>query len=629
MLDQAWLIPALPVAGAALNLFFGRRLGKAAGWVASATVGLAFAIGVTVLLDLLSLPAEQREHVVDLFPWIDAGGLSLRVSFLVDPLSLTMVLVVTGVGAIIHVYAVGYMDGDPRFERFFAYLNLFVFFMLVLVLADDYLLLYLGWEGVGLCSYLLIGFWYERPITASAAKKAFVTTRIGDAAMMLGIVLIFVHFGSLEFGEVLVERTAVGPLIAPSEGLYTAISLLLLAGAVGKSAQIPLHVWLPDAMEGPTPVSALIHAATMVTAGVYLVVRSHVLFEGSGVALTVVLVIGLVSAIYAALASIGQFDIKRALAYSTMSQIGFMFFAAGMRFYSGAMLLLVCHAFYKALLFLTAGNVLHGLHEETDLRRMGGLRQEMPVTAALFAIGALALAGIPPLAGFFAKDHIVNFAAEGGRVAAWVVASIGAFLSALYIARPLFLAFFGARRNEARAHEAPWAMNAPLVVLAAGAVLGGLVLGLQAEGGLLERFLEPAIGVAEHGHLGLSESILVAISIVLAVLAVVVAWYVWGSERVNWAAFPERQPELAAWLANAFYVNALYAWLVRTAGLGVGRAFRTLDDRVVDGAVNEVAEEIGQASRLASVLQSGFVRSYALAFLLGASALLLYLGLRF
>jgi NADH-quinone oxidoreductase subunit L len=631
VLDQAWLIPALPLGGAAVNLFFGRRLGKAAGWVASATVGLACAIGVAVLLDLLSLPAEQREHVVHLFPWIDAGGLSLRVSFLVDPLALTMVLVVTGVGALIHVYAVGYMEGDPRFERFFAYLNLFVFFMLVLVLANDYLLLYLGWEGVGLCSYLLIGFWYERPVAASAAKKAFVTTRIGDAAMMLGIVLIFVHFGSLDFADVLAEGVDPTSVVGtgPSEGVFTAISLLLLAGAVGKSAQLPLHVWLPDAMEGPTPVSALIHAATMVTAGVYLIVRSHVLFERSTIALTVVLVIGLVSAIYAALASIGQFDVKRALAYSTMSQIGFMFFAAGMRFYAGAMLLLVCHAFYKALLFLTAGNVLHGLHDETDLRRMGGLREEMPVTAALFAIGALALAGIPPLAGFFAKDHIVNFAAEGGRVAAWVVASVGAFLSALYIARPLFLAFFGTKRSDARAHEAPWAMNAPLVILAAGAVLGGLVLGLQAEGGILERFLEPVIGAAEHGHLGLSEAVLVGISIVLAVLAVLVAWYVWASERVNWEAFPERQPELAAWLANAFYVNALYAWIVRTAGMGVGRAFRTVDDRVVDGAVNEVAEEIGQASRLASVLQSGFVRSYALAFLLGAAALLLYLGLRF
>jgi NADH-quinone oxidoreductase subunit L len=630
VLDQAWLIPALPLGGAAVNLFFGRRLGKAAGWIASATVGLAFAIGVAVLTDLLSLPAEQRQHVVELFQWIDAGRFSLRVSFLTDPLSVTMVLVVTGVGALIHVYAVGYMEGDPRFGRFFAYLNLFVFFMLVLVLADNYLLLYLGWEGVGLCSYLLIGFWYERPSAASAAKKAFVTTRIGDAAMMLGIVLIFVHFGSLDFADVLGGQ--VGPTSvsgAPSEAAFTAISLLLLAGAVGKSAQLPLHVWLPDAMEGPTPVSALIHAATMVTAGVYLVVRSHVLFEQSGTALTVVLVVGLASAIYAALASIGQFDIKRALAYSTMSQIGFMFFAAGMRFYAGAMLLLVCHAFYKALLFLTAGNVLHALHDETDLRRMGGLREEMPVTARLFAIGALALAGIPPLAGFFAKDHIVSFAAEGGRVAAWVLASVGAFLSALYIARPLFLAFFGTKRNDARAHEAPWGMNAPLVVLAAGAILGGLVLGFQAEGGLLERFLEPVTGMAEHGHLGLSETFLVGISIVVAVLAVATAWYVWASGRVKWEAFPERQPELAAWLANAFYVNALYAWLVRTAGMGVGRAFRTLDDRVVDGAVNEIAQEIGQASRFASVLQSGFVRSYALAFLLGAAALLLYLGLRF
>ena len=282
--------------------------------------------------------------------------------------------------------------------------------MLMLVLADNYLLLYLGWEGVGLCSYLLIGFWFERPSASSAAKKAFVTTRIGDAAMLLGIVLICLHVGSLDFGAVF------GPGASElTEGTATAIALLLLAGAIGKSAQLPLHVWLPDAMEGPTPVSALIHAATMVTAGVYLVVRSHVLFELSGTALTVVLVVGLVSALYAALASIGQFDLKRALAYSTMSQIGFMFFAAGMRFYTGAMLLLVCHAFYKALLFLTAGNVLHGLHDETDMRRMGGLRADMPLSAAWFTVGALSLAGIPPLAGFFAKDQIVGFAATSGR----------------------------------------------------------------------------------------------------------------------------------------------------------------------------------------------------------------------
>jgi NADH-quinone oxidoreductase subunit L len=624
VLDLVWLIPVLPLAGAAVNYGFGGRLGRRAGWVASAFVVASFVVGVAVLLDLVSLPAEERHHVVDLFEWIAAGSFRVDVTLLADPLSMTMVMVVTGVGALIHVYAVGYMEHDPRVGRFFAHFNLFVFFMLVLVLADNYLLLYLGWEGVGLCSYLLIGFWFERPVAASAAKKAFVTTRIGDAAMLLGVVLIFVQTGSLDFGLVLGTG---GPEI--SESAATAIALLLLGGAVGKSAQLPLHVWLPDAMEGPTPVSALIHAATMVTAGVYLIVRSHVLFELSGVALTVVLVVGLLSAIYAALASIGQFDIKRALAYSTMSQIGFMFFAAGMGFYAGAMLLLVCHAFYKALLFLTSGNVMHGLQDETDLRRMGGLRAEMPVSATWFAIGALSLAGIPPLAGFFAKDHIVSYAAGSGRTIAWALATVGAFLSALYIARPLFLAFFGRRRSEAHAHEAPWGMHAPLAVLAAGSVLAGLLLGLQAEGGVLERFLEPVLGVPEVAHTGPSEIVLIAISVAFALLAVAIAWWVWASGRVDWEAFPRRQPELAGWLSSAFYVNALYAWLVRIPGMGVGRSLRVVDDRVVDGAVNDVAEGVDRASRLAPVLQSGFVRSYALAFLFGAVALLLYLGLRF
>jgi NADH-quinone oxidoreductase subunit L len=629
VLDLAWLIPALPLAGAGVNLFFGRRLKGATGPVASALVVAGFVVGVAVLLDLLALPAEERAHAVELFDWISAGTFDLRAGILVDPLSMTMVLVATGVGALIHVYAIGYMEHDPRSDRFFAYLNLFVFFMLMLVLADNYLLLYLGWEGVGLCSYLLIGFWDDRPVAASAAKKAFVTTRIGDSAMLLGVVLIWVHFGSLDFGTVLVPRTAQGPLLVPPEGAFTAISLLLLAGAVGKSAQLPLHVWLPDAMEGPTPVSALIHAATMVTAGVYLVVRSHVLFEQSEIALTVVLVVGLMSAIYAALASIGQFDIKRALAYSTMSQIGFMFFAAGMGFYAGAMLLLVCHAFYKALLFLTAGNVMHGLHDETDLRRMGGLRRDMPVSAVWFAIGALSLAGIPPLAGFFAKDHIVNFASTSGRFAVWVLALVAAFLSALYISRPLFLAFFGERRNEAHAHEAAWRMHAPLAVLAIGAVAGGLVLGLQAEGAVLERFLEPALGVPELAHRGPSEAVLIAIGAAIAIAAVALAWLIWASGRVAWEAFPQRQPELAGWLSNAFYVNTLYAWLVRAPGTGLFRGLRSVDDRVVDGAVTEVAEDVVRASRFAPVLQSGFVRSYALVFLLGVAALLLFLGLRF
>ncbi|HEX6330248.1 MAG TPA: NADH-quinone oxidoreductase subunit L [Actinomycetota bacterium] len=624
MFDLAWLIPALPLAGAVLNLFAGRRLGSRAGWVASALVAASFAVAVAVLIDLVALPGEERRHAVRLFEWIAAGAFRVEATILLDPLSMTMTLVVTGVGALIHVYAVGYLENDPRVGLFFSYFNLFVFFMLMLVLADNYLVLYLGWEGVGLCSYLLIGFWHDRPVAASAAKKAFVTTRIGDAAMMLGLVLIFVHLGTLDF------ETVLGPEAgALSNGAATAIALLLLAGAVGKSAQLPLHVWLPDAMEGPTPVSALIHAATMVTAGVYLIVRSHPLFEASDIALTVVLVVGLLSAIYAALASIGQFDVKRALAYSTMSQIGFMFFAAGMGFYAGAMLLLVAHAFYKALLFLTSGNVMHGLHDETDLRAMGGLRSEMPVSTAWFGIGALALAGVPPLAGFFAKDHIVNFASQSGRATAWVLASIAAFISAVYISRPLFLVFFGRRRTEARAHEAPWRMHAPLAVLAAGAVTSGLVLGLQAEGGLLERFLEPVTGAAHGTGTGPSEAVLIAVSIVIAVAGVAVAWWIWGSERVDWQSFPERQPELAGWLSNAFYLNALYSWLVRAPGLGFGRGLRVVDDRVVDGAANELGVAVTRSSRLAPILQSGLVRSYALAFLLGAVVLLLFMGLRF
>jgi NADH-quinone oxidoreductase subunit L len=622
MLDVVWLIPALPLAGSAVNLVAGRRLGRRAGWVGSAAILGAFAVTVLVLVELVGLPGEERVHAVELGEWISAGSFTVDWTLRVDPLSMTMAMVVTGVGSLIHLYAMGYMEHDLRVGRFFAYFNLFAFFMLMLVLADNYLVLYVGWEGVGLCSYLLIGFWYERPAASSAAKKAFVTTRIGDAAMLLGLVLIWIHVGSLDFDAVFAQAPGLSNAVA------TGISLLLLAGAVGKSAQLPLHVWLPDAMEGPTPVSALIHAATMVTAGVYLVVRSHALFEASDVALPLVLVAGLVSALYAALASIGQFDIKRALAYSTMSQIGFMFFAAGMGFYAGAMLLLVCHAFYKALLFLTAGNVLHGLDDENDMRRMGGLRDDMPVSAAWFAIGALSLAGIPPLAGFFAKDHIVGYAATSGRELVWVLASVGAFLSALYIARPLFLTFFGPRRNEARAHEAPWAMNAPLAVLAFLSVIGGLLLGLTAEGGRLERFLDPVLGVPEHGEAFVSEAALIAISVGLAVAAVAVAFWVWASGRVDWQAFPERQPELAGWLANAFYVNALYAWLVQHPGKGFGRSLTAVDDGVIDGAVIGVGTEVERASRLAPRIQRGFVRSYALAFLLGAVALLLFLAVR-
>ncbi len=352
-------------------------------------MGLSFLVSLVSVRELLQAPPEERVVTEHLFDWISVGRFTVGADLRLDVLSAVMILVITGIGLLIHVYAIGYMEGDPRYGRFFAYLNLFVFFMLLLVLADNYLVLYVGWEGVGLCSYLLIGFWFERTENATAAKKAFITTRIGDTLMLIGLALIVARFGTLDFGAVL---GAPGNTIA--KGTATAISLLLFAGAIGKSAQVPLHVWLPDAMAGPTPVSALIHAATMVTAGVYLVVRSAPLFELSEVALTVVLLVGLLTMLFAATCALAQDDIKRVLAYSTISQLGFMFMAAGMRFYSGAMFMLVAHAFYKALMFLGAGSVMHGMHEETDLQRMGGLIRRMPITGWTFVIGALALAGI-------------------------------------------------------------------------------------------------------------------------------------------------------------------------------------------------------------------------------------------
>ncbi len=439
-----WLVPTLPLAGALINLFVGRRLAKVAGWLATALVIASFGVAALAVQSLLAHPAEERLFVQHLFTWVDSGSFTVGADLRLDALSAVMILVVTGIGGLIHLYSIGYMADDPRFGRFFAYLNLFVFFMLMLVLGANYLVLYLGWEGVGLCSYLLIGFWSDKVENANAAKKAFVTTRIGDTAMLIGLAFIVWRFGTLDFEPVF--GAAADTL---TEGAATAIALLLLGGAIGKSAQIPLQVWLPDAMAGPTPVSALIHAATMVTAGVYLVARSAPIFELSDVALPVALVIGLVTMLVAGTAALGQTDIKRVLAYSTMSQLGYMFMAVGMRAYAAAMFMLVAHAFYKALMFLGSGSVIHGMHEEQDMRRMGGLLPKMPVTGVTFIVGAVALAGVPPLAGFFAKDQILEIANHTGREAVWILGTLGALLSALYIGRLVFLTFFGRPRSDA------------------------------------------------------------------------------------------------------------------------------------------------------------------------------------
>ena len=619
-----WLIPTLPLAAAVVNLFLGRRLGRWAGWIAASTVGLTFALSAYVVQDLLSAPEELQPYTQHLFDWISVGNFSVGADLRLDVLSATMILVITGVGLLIHIYAIGYMEGDPRYGRFFAYLNLFVFFMLLLVLADNYLLLYVGWEGVGLCSYLLIGFWFEKTENATAAKKAFVTTRIGDTLMLIGLALIVSKFGTLDFDAVLGNA---GDTIA--KGTATAISLLLFAGAIGKSAQVPLHVWLPDAMAGPTPVSALIHAATMVTAGVYLVVRSAPLFEASGVALTVVLIVGLVTALFAATCALAQDDIKRVLAYSTISQLGFMFMAVGMRFYTGAMFMLVAHAFYKALMFLGAGSVMHGMHEETDLQRMGGLIRRMPITGWTFVIGALALAGIWPLAGFFAKDQILEIANHTGRTWIYVLGTLGALLSALYIGRLVFLAFFGApRSDEARhAHESPLVITRPLVILAAGAVLAGLLLSTSAEG-TLARFLEPVTGPVPHGE-GLSTLALSVIATAIALGALAVASWVYASGRVDRVRFRERLQPLPRAAASGWYVDRAYSTLFVKPGIAAARfSADVFDSKGVDGLVNGVGGGVRRLAAAGRRIQTGFVRSYALGFFMGAVGVLVWLGTR-
>ena len=624
MLRSVWIVPALPLAGAAINLFAGKRLGRWAGVLASGLMVVAFALGLGILADLLELPGEERLVVRHLWDWISVGSFRVAADLRVDPLSVTMMLVVTGVGAVIHVYAIGYMDGDPRYGRFFSYMNLFCFFMLTLVLAQNFLLLYVGWEGVGLCSYLLIGFWFDRPAAASAAKKAFVVTRIGDTFMLVGIALVFLRLGSLDFSAVLRPSVA---SVQPS-GVFTVIALLLFAGAVGKSAQIPLHTWLPDAMEGPTPVSALIHAATMVTAGVYLVARTHLFFEISGVALTVVLVIGLLTAVYAATCALGQDDLKRVLAYSTISQLGYMFFALGLKAYAAALFLLVTHAFYKALLFLSAGSVMHGLGGETDLKKMGALRRAMPITAAMLGIGALAIAGVPPLSGFFAKDQILEVANRSGYLIAWLVALAGALLSALYISRLTFLAFFGRDRTERAAHESPPVMTVPLAILAVAAIFGG-VLGLSATTGRLHAFLAPVLGELAEGTSGLPIVVLSVISVLVALAGIAVGWLVYGSGRIDWVALRVRFAAVQRFLAHGWYVDDVYSTLLVSPGKS-GAAFLAseVDQRVIDGAVNGVGQLFQWAASRGRRLQTGLVRNYGLAFLVGVVVIFLYVGVR-
>ncbi|NTU60156.1 MAG: NADH-quinone oxidoreductase subunit L, partial [Deltaproteobacteria bacterium] len=475
MLEYIWLIPFFPMVGALINGLFGRRYGKSVGYtIACGSIFLSFLVTVGSFFALRGLPPEARFYQLRVFEWISSGSASIDLGYLMDPLSCVMCLVVTGVGFLIHVYSIGYMHHDPGHNRFFTYLNLFCFAMLTLVLGSNYLVLFVGWEGVGLCSYLLIGFWFEDAAKAAAGMKAFIVNRIGDFGFLIGMFLIFQTFGTLDFRTVM----AAAPLkLALGGTLVTAMTLSLFVGATGKSAQIPLYIWLPDAMAGPTPVSALIHAATMVTAGVYMIGRSNVLYSLAPATMATVATVGAVTALFAGTIGVAQNDIKKVLAYSTVSQLGYMFIAMGVGAYVAGIFHLMTHAFFKACLFLGSGSVIHAMHEEQDIRNMGGLRKYIPYTHWTFLIATVAIAGIPPLAGFFSKDEILWKAWSGGFKIQWLLGFLGAGITAFYMFRLVFLTFYGKERIDPhvkeKVHESPFTMTVPLMVLAALSIVGG------------------------------------------------------------------------------------------------------------------------------------------------------------
>jgi NADH-quinone oxidoreductase subunit L len=615
-----WLIPAFPLAGALLNMVFGRAIGRRAHWIAVPALAGSFLSAVPVFTRVWG----GQSGTPTLFTWIVAGDFEASVRAYVDPLSAVMLLVVTGVGFLIHLYSVGYMHDDPGYARYFAYLNLFVFSMTMLVLAGNFLVLYVFWEAVGLCSYLLIGFWYTRTSAADAGKKAFIVNRVGDFGFGLGIMWLWSALGTLDYAPVWSGVETLAPATA------TAIALLLFLGACGKSAQLPLHTWLPDAMEGPTPVSALIHAATMVTAGVYMVARSHVLFERSGVALDVVMWVGVVTALFAATIGLVQTDIKRVLAYSTLSQLGYMFAAVGLGAYAAGIFHLVTHAFFKALLFLGAGSVIHGLQGEQDLRKMGGLAPRMVVTTITMTVGTAGLAGLPPLAGFFSKDEILAAAFHERRVV-WALLLLGAGLTAFYSFRLLFLAFTGGPRMAKEVahhiHESPRVMTWPLLVLALATLVTGVAVGIPSErGSAFARFLAPVFPVAEGGHGGLAAYMLIILAVVVALAGLVLAWFMYVSAPVRPSAIGQPRTPLHTLLLNAYYVDALYDRVIVRPLFALARFLAgVFDARVIDGLVNLAGTATLAAAARLRRLQTGYSVSYALTMLVGAVLLVGFL----
>ncbi|HUL44128.1 MAG TPA: NADH-quinone oxidoreductase subunit L [Bacteroidota bacterium] len=644
MVNYAGYIVLLPLVGFLVNGLFGKKMNseKLSGVIGSGCVGVSFALAVAILFEMMKAPVGERAHIVEIFQWIAAGSLTINAAYQIDQLSIVMTLVVTGVGFLIHVYSIGYMHGDKGFWRFFAYLNLFIFMMLNLILANNFVLMFLGWEGVGLCSYLLIGFWHDRKFdtggykpgtatTSDAAKKAFIVNRIGDFGFLIAMFMIFHLFGSLTFEDVFSRAAAVGTV---GDKTFFWITILLFLGATGKSAQIPLFVWLPDAMAGPTPVSALIHAATMVTAGVYMIARCSVLFALAPLTMNIVAGIGMATAVFAATIGLVQNDIKKVLAYSTISQLGYMFVGLGVGSFAAGIFHVITHAFFKALLFLGAGAVIHAMHEEQDIQRMGGLKEHMPTTYKTFFVAALAISGIPPLAGFFSKDEILFRAFSQGSVVLWLFGWITAGLTAFYMFRLVSLTFEGAPRwnKDKHPHEAPKVMTVPLIILGVLSIVGGFI-GIPASLGgnnALEHWLDP---VFERSRMYLallpdtsasSEYFLMALSIAVAVGGVLFA-------RTLYL----RKPEVAQKIASSFkgiyslFWNKYFVDEIYDAGIvtpvvksSEKLLWKGIDIGIIDGMVNGSAKLMGWLSSRMRKIQVGVAQTYAIAFVVGILVIL-------
>lgn len=624
------LLVAAPLLGAVVLLCGGRRLDKTGHWIGTLLAAVSFGIGAVLFADMLSRGADDRTLHQRLYTWIPVEGFQADMAFQLDQLSMTFVLLISGVGTLIHVYSIGYMEHDERRRRFFGYLNLFVAAMLLLVLADNYLLLYFGWEGVGLASYLLIGFWQHKPSAATAAKKAFLVNRVGDMGLSIAIMLMFTTFGTFTFGPVF------GAVGETSEGKLTAIGLLLLLAACGKSAQVPLQSWLGDAMEGPTPVSALIHAATMVTAGVYLIVRSAAIFNAAPDAQLVVTIVGAVTLLFGAIVGCAKDDIKKALAGSTMSQIGYMILAAGLGpiGYVFAIMHLVTHGFFKAGLFLGAGSVMHGMNDEVDMRKYGGLRKFMPVTFVTFGLGYLAIIGFPGLSGFFSKDMIIEAAFAKGGTEGWILGGVtllGAGITAFYMTRVMLLTFFGEKRWQPTAsdsgsaagsghmphpHESPKSMTIPMVILAFGSVFAGAFFEI---GDRFLNWLEPVTGYA-HGHPPVSAMTVTLATMAVLVVGVAIAWSMYGRRPVPVIA-PRGSLLTRAARRDLLQDDFNHVVLVR-GGEHLTRSLVYVDHSLVDGVVNGTAASVGGLSGRLRKLQNGYARSYAVS-MFGGTAILI------